>query len=113
MPIRPAENFCVVTLQTLLKFLGQNLIGDQFWGWSEAAKVCPQQILGLGEIPPVSPLAPGPKMAWGHTFPAPDQPQNWSPNKFWPKNLSGVWSVTTQKFSAGLMYTVQRPLPML
>ena len=60
---RPAENFCVVTLQTPLKFLGQNLIGDQFWGWSEAAKVCPQQILGPGEIPPVSPLAPGPKMA--------------------------------------------------
>ena len=22
--------------------------------------------------PPVSPLAPGPKIAWGHTFPAPD-----------------------------------------
>ena len=58
--IRPAENFWVVMLQTPLKFLGQNLIGDQFWGWSEAAKLCPQQILGPGEIPPVSPLAPGP-----------------------------------------------------
>ena len=43
---RPAENFCVVTLQTQLKFLGQNLFGDQFWGRSEAGKVCPQAILG-------------------------------------------------------------------
>ena len=45
---RPAENFCVVTLQTQLKFLGQNLFGDQFWGRSEAGKVCPQAILGPG-----------------------------------------------------------------
>ena len=88
MHTRPAENFCVVTLQTPLKFLDQNLIGDQFWGRLEAG--CPQAILGPGATPPVSPLAPGPKIAWGHTFPAPNQPHNWSPNKFWPKNLSGV-----------------------
>ena len=88
--IRPAEKFCVVTLQTQLKFLGQNLIGHQFWSQSEAAKVCPQAILGPGETPPVSPLAPGPKIAWGHTFPAPNQPHDWSPNKLWPKNLNGV-----------------------
>ena len=90
MCTRPAENFWVVTPQTSLKFLGQNLFGDQFWGRSEAGKVCPQAILGPGATPPVSPLAPGPKIAWGHTFPASNQPQNWSPNKFWPKNLSGV-----------------------
>ena len=29
---RPAEKFWVVTPQTSLKFLGQNLFGDQFWG---------------------------------------------------------------------------------
>ena len=44
--IRPAEDFYVVTLQTQLKFLGQNLFGDQFLGRSEARKVCPQAILG-------------------------------------------------------------------
>ena len=36
---RPAEKFWVVTPQTSLKFLGQNLFGDQFWGQSEAGKV--------------------------------------------------------------------------
>ena len=71
MYIRPAENFCVVTLQTPLKFLGQNLIGDQFGGRSEATKVCPQAILGPGATPHVSPLAPGPKIAWVHTSLAP------------------------------------------
>ena len=45
---RPAKNFCVVMLQTPLKFLGQNLFGDPFWGWSEAGKVRPQAILGPG-----------------------------------------------------------------
>ena len=39
MDIRPAEKFWVVTPQTSLKFLGQNLFGDQFWGQSEAGKV--------------------------------------------------------------------------
>ena len=34
--IRPAEKFCVVTLQTPLKVLGQNLFGDQFWDRSDA-----------------------------------------------------------------------------
>ena len=48
MDIRPAENFCVAMLQTPLRFLGQNLFGDQFWSWSEAGKVCPQAILGPG-----------------------------------------------------------------
>ena len=103
-PIRPAKKFWVVTLQTPLKFWGQNLIGDQFLGWSEAVKVCPQAILGPRATPPVSPLAPGPKIAWGHTFPAFDRPHNWSPNRYWPKNFSGVWSVTTQKISAGLAF---------
>ena len=42
----PAENFCVVTLQTPLKFLGPNLYGDQIWGRWEAGKVCSQDILG-------------------------------------------------------------------
>ena len=46
--IRPAENFCLVTLQTPLRFLGQNLFGDQFWSWSEAGKVFPQAIVGPG-----------------------------------------------------------------
>ena len=36
---RPAEKFWVVTPQTSLKFLGQNLFGNQFWGQSEAGKV--------------------------------------------------------------------------
>ena len=36
---RPAEKFWVITPQTSLKFLGQNLFGDQFWGQSEAGKV--------------------------------------------------------------------------
>ena len=56
--------------------------------------------------PPVSPLAAGPKIAWGHTFPASDRLQNWSPIRFWPKNLCEVWSVTTQKFSAGLLHVM-------
>ena len=36
---RPAEKFWVVTPQTPVKFLGQNLFGDHFWGRSEAGKV--------------------------------------------------------------------------
>ena len=36
---RPAEKFWVVMPQTSLKFLGQNLYGDQFWGQLEAGKV--------------------------------------------------------------------------
>ena len=49
--------------------------------------------------PGATPLsAPRPKIAWGHTFPAFNRPPNWSPNRFWPKNLSEVWSVTTQNF---------------
>ena len=47
---RPAEKFWVVTPQTSLKFLGQNLFGDQFWGQSEAGKVWPQAILGPGAM---------------------------------------------------------------
>ena len=39
---RPAKNFWVVTPQTSLKFLGQNLFGDQFWGQSEARKMWPR-----------------------------------------------------------------------
>ena len=101
MVIRPAKKFCMATLQTPLKFLGQNLFGDQFWGWSEAGKVCPKSTLGPGTTPL---SAPGPRIAWEHTFPASDQPQNWSPIRFWPKNLSVVWSVTMQKFSAGLVF---------
>ena len=46
MVSRPAEKFWVVTPQTSLKFLGQNLFGDQFWGQSEAGKVWPKAILG-------------------------------------------------------------------
>ena len=42
---RPAEKFWVVTPQTPLKFLGQNLFGDQFWSQSEARKVWPQATL--------------------------------------------------------------------
>ena len=87
---RPAEKFCVVTPQTPLKFLGQNLIGDQFWSRSEAGKVCPQAILGTWVKGMTGGVIPGPKIAWGHTFPASDQPQNRSPIRFWPKNLSGV-----------------------
>ena len=47
----PAENFWVVTPQTPLEFLGQNLFTDQFWGRSEAGKVWPQAILGLRATP--------------------------------------------------------------
>ena len=48
--VRPAENFWVVMPQTSLKFLGQNLFGDQFWGQLETGKVRPQAILGPGAI---------------------------------------------------------------
>ena len=48
MSIRPA--ICVVKPQTLLKFLGQNLFGDHFWGQSEDGKVWPQAILALGAM---------------------------------------------------------------
>ena len=87
---RAAEIFLVATLQTPLKFLGQNLIGDQFWGRSGAGKVCPQAILGQGAKGLTGGISPGPKICWGHSFAASDQPQNWSPIRFWPKNLSGV-----------------------
>ena len=43
--IRPAEKFWVVTPQTPLKLLSQNLFGDHFWGRSEAGKLWPQAIL--------------------------------------------------------------------
>ena len=55
-----------------------------------AGKVCPQAILGPGAKGLTGGVAPGPKIAWGHTFAASDRPQNWSPIRFWPKNLSGV-----------------------
>ena len=42
MSVRPAENFRVVTLQTPLRFLGQNLFRDHFSSRSEARKVCPR-----------------------------------------------------------------------
>ena len=48
MHIMPVEKFCVVTPQTPLKFLGQNLFGDHFGGQSEAGKLWPQAILGPG-----------------------------------------------------------------
>ena len=90
MGIRPAEKFWVVMPQTSLKFLGQNLFGDQFWCQSEAGKVWPQAILGPGAMGLTGGVALGPKIAWGYTFPASDRPQKWSPNRFWPKNLTGV-----------------------
>ena len=80
----------MVTLQTPLDFLGQNLFGDQFWGQSEAGKVCPQAILGQGAKGLTRGVALGPKIAWGHIFAATDRTQNWPPIRFWPKNLSGV-----------------------
>ena len=48
---RPAEKFLVVTPQTPLKLLGQNLFGDHFWGRSEPGKVWPQAILGPRATP--------------------------------------------------------------
>ena len=51
MYLRPAENLCVVTLQTPLKFLGKNMFRDQFWGRSDAGKVYPQSILGPKATP--------------------------------------------------------------
>ena len=48
--VRPADKIWVLTPQTSLKFLDQNLFGDQFWGQSEAGKVWPQAILGPGAM---------------------------------------------------------------
>ena len=48
MQIMPVEKCYVVTPQTPLKFLGQNLFGDHFGGQSEAGKLWPQAILGPG-----------------------------------------------------------------
>ena len=47
-------------------------------------------ILGPGAMGLTGGVALGPKITWDHTFPASDRPQKWSPNRFWPKNLSGV-----------------------
>ena len=90
MHIMPVEKFCVVTPQTPLKFLGQNLFGDHLRGQSEAGKLWPQAILGPGAIGLTGGLPLDLRLAWGHTFLASDEPQKWSPNRFWPKNLSGV-----------------------
>ena len=86
MYTRPAEKIFVVMLQTPLKFLGQKSDWRPILGSIRG----PQPTLGPGAKGLTGGVAPRPKIAWGHTFPAPDQPQNWSPNKFWPKNLSGV-----------------------
>ena len=48
MQIMPVEKCYVVTPQTPLKFLGQNLFGDHFGGQSEAGKLWPQATLGPG-----------------------------------------------------------------
>ena len=67
----------MVTPQTPLESLGQNLFGDQFWGQSEAGKVWPQAILGTGAMRLTGVVVLGPKIAWGHTFQASDRPQKW------------------------------------
>ena len=77
MCIRAGENFQSSMPQTKLNLLDQNLIPIHFWGQSGAGKVWAQAILGQPFYPPVSLTGPGPKMAWGHTFPASDQPQKW------------------------------------
>ena len=73
---------CLATPQTLLKFLGQNLFGDQFWGWSEARKVCPQAIRG-------NPLSAPFKWPGGTLY--------------WPQIDRGDGSLTTEIFLAGLI----------
>ena len=86
---RPAENFWEVMPQTPFKFLGQNLFGDHFWGQSGRESVAPGYFRSRGYVADRG-VALGPKIAWGYTFAASDQPQKWSPNRFWPKNLSEV-----------------------
>ena len=72
MRVRPAENFWVVTPQTSLKFIGQNLVGDQIWrsiGGRESVAPGYFRSRGYGADRGV---ALGPKLAWGYTFPASD-----------------------------------------
>ena len=48
--------------------------------------------------PPVSFPGPGHKMAWGHTFPAPDRSQNWFGIRFWQNKLNFVWGIELWNF---------------